>query len=217
MTEAEQFLEKKRKSELRSTFLQALTVFGLVSLAIAVMILYVQKDDQQAATTVIVDRVQNSLKAACAEADVASLPSTTQQDCQAAAANRLPELVQGLPGAAGAVGKEGPSGPRGETGATGATGPNGPKGDKGDKGDDGEGGAAGANGETVIGESGPKGDQGDKGDTGEKGDKGDTGATGEPGAPGPTCPPGFTATEQFVEGNPMTTEDDQIWLVCVKD
>lgn len=43
------------------------------------------------------------------------------------------------------------------------------------------------------------------------------GPAGPPGEPGPSCPPQYTLHERFVEGNPLSTEDDETWIVCVRN
>jgi hypothetical protein len=216
MTEAERFLALKKREEIKTDFRQWIQILGIVALAIAVVILYDRDEDRQAATTVIIERTQDTLKATCAEADIPSLSPTAQQDCEAAAANRLPEVVRGATGATGDTGDTGPEGPKGDKGDQGEPGEPGAKGDKGDKGDQGDTGQAGADGDTVVGETGAKGDQGDKGDPGEKGDKGDKGDQGEP---GPACPVGYTAQpfHYFGADGIDNTGDEEEWFLCKED
>jgi hypothetical protein len=40
---------------------------------------------------------------------------------------------------------------------------------------------------------------------------------GPQGPAGPPCPDGYTVQDRFVEGNPMTTEDDETWRICVRN
>lgn len=212
MTEAEEFLEKKRKSEIGRTILQSLTMLGLISLAIAVVILFIRDDKEDAAVTVFVERAQASLKAACAETNLTSLPPSAQQDCQAAASNKLPEKLQSE------VDDADPNDPERQDPEIQDSESQDPEVQDAETQDpeipDQE-----ENDPDAVDDPDPDDPEIQDSETQdpEIDDPSIPGPQGPQGEPGPNCPPGYTAAERFVEGNPMTTDDDQTWLVCVKD
>lgn len=215
MTEAEEFLEKRRKSEIGRTLLQSITIIGLFSLAVAVVILFVRDSKEDAAITVFVERAQASLKATCEEVDLASLPRTAQQDCQAAAANKLPEKLQqevddadpndpeqqDLENQDPEIQESETQDPEAQDAET--QDPELPDQEENDP--------------DAVDDPDPNDPEIQDPEIDDPSIPGPQGPQGAQGEPGPNCPPGYTAAERFVEGNPMTTEDDQTWLVCVKD
>lgn len=94
MTEAESYLKRKREQKFSQSFFNSLMLVGFTATAVAIVLLFVSRDETRAETTVILERVQSSLKVACDAAEGQPLPATARSDCAAANENKLPEKLQ---------------------------------------------------------------------------------------------------------------------------
>lgn len=216
--EAKERIKELRRERLGGLTRNLLTVLSCIATAVMALVLWGVVKEQDAATTVVVQEAQKTLKVTCEGVNIAALSASDQQNCAAAQRNELPEqlksVVEGPPGA------RGPEGPKGDKGDPG------PKGDKGDTGLPGTIGAAGSPG--LIGPEGPAGEPGQAGATGqagpagpqgEQGERGPQGVEGPQGPPGPTCPDGYSQQAFHFLGPDAidNTGDEEDWVICKKD
>lgn len=203
-------LMEYRKENQRQAFRARFAVIGLVAFLFAFGLFFVSAMNRINHNTDLISQAQESLKVTCREATSISdaLPANVQKDCDKAENNQFVEQVQPLP----AVNDPDPDDPD----------PNDPEIQDPEIQDselqDPELTDTETQEEEVqdpeIQEDEVQEDEiqdpeiDDAPIPGPKGDKGD---------PGPNCAPGYSLQERFVEGNPMTTEDDETWLICVRD
>lgn len=85
----ENAIEEIRTRRKRNSFLQIISLIGVLALTAAIVVSVIQRDR----LSVVIEEAQESLKITCQEVELAALPREERENCEAAEQNRLPEKL----------------------------------------------------------------------------------------------------------------------------